>query len=77
MLRWRKFSVNEDLLREGVGAVDVVTGLAKSGDYAKIVSGLTRSERIAKARGEGVWQGTEHVTTWNRVKNYFRKTRIK
>lgn len=77
LLRWRKFSVNEHLLREGVGAFDEVTGVAKRADYTKIVSGLTRTERVAKTRGKGVWQGTEHVTTWNRLKNYFRKTRNK
>lgn len=76
-MRWRKFNVNEDLLRAGVGAVDEVTGLAESADYAKIVSGLMRNERVAKARGEGVWQGTEYVTMLNRIKNYFRKDRNK
>ena len=57
----------------GIGAIDEVKGVAKNADYAKFVSGLVLSEKEAMAKGRGVWQGTEHVTLWNRIKNYFKR----
>lgn len=73
LLKWRKFSVNEQLLLAGVGSINEVTGVMKSVDREKIISGLIRSEKVAKAKGKGVWQGSEHVTIWHRIRNYFRR----
>ena len=64
--------MNKDLVLSGVGCVEEVTGFTRSADLHKFVAGLVHSENIAKAKGQGVWEGTEHTTTWNKLKKYFR-----
>ncbi len=74
LLRWRKACVNEDLLASGIGSVAEVNGFTSNADRADFLSGLIKSEKAAKSRGKGVWKGTEHVTTLNRIRNYFRQS---
>ena len=68
-MKWKKSCINEELLASGIGSVSEVTGVGWGVDYAQLMSGLVRSEQAAKTRGEGMWHGTEHVTTWNRLRN--------
>lgn len=67
--------VNEEMLAAGVGSVGEVTGVTENAAASKFMSGLVQSERVAKTRGKGVWQGSEHVSTWNRMTNYLRQLR--
>ena len=62
----RKSCINEELLAAGLGSLREVSRIDESADYADFVSRLARSEKMAKARGEGVWNGTEQVSIWNR-----------
>ena len=64
--------MNEELLTSGVGSLGDVTGFKNNADYAQFVSRLIQSEKEAKEKGSGIWHGTEHVTMWNRLKNYFK-----
>ena len=63
--------MNEELLALGLGDLGEVSGVTNKTDYARYVSRLVQSQQWAKRRGRGVWTGTEHVTTWNKLKNYF------
>lgn len=67
----RKRCVNEELLSLGLGSVEKVTGFVGHTAHAKFVSRLAKSEKIAKGKGRGMWEGTEHVTMLNRIRNYF------
>ena len=64
--------MNQELLASGVACVGEVTGVIGNAEYANFMAQLIQSESMAKARGRGVWHGTEHVTTWNRFKNTVR-----
>ena len=69
----RKSCINEELLAAGLGSLCEVSRIDESADYADFVSRLARSEKMAKARGEGVWHGTEHVSIWNRMKHQLKR----
>lgn len=69
IFKWQKMCINEELLTSGIGSVREVTGVSENADYGQFMSILVASEQVAKSRGEGIWRGTEHVTTWNKLKN--------
>lgn len=70
---WKKICVNNELLKLGVGSVEEVQGVSSNKEYARLTSTLLRSEQIAQKKGVGVWQGTDYVSMWNRLKNYLKK----
>ena len=54
-----------------MGSVTEVKGHSSNADHANFMTGLLKSERAAKTRGRGLWEGTEYVTMLNRIRNYF------
>lgn len=67
---WKK-CVNKELLELGIASVEEVKGVNSNAEYVRLTAALLQTEQTAKQKGIGVWQGTEYVTWWNRLKNYF------
>jgi hypothetical protein len=57
---FRKTSINELLIKEGLGVIHDVRGFHSNQEYSSFVSNLTRGELHAKNRGRGLWEGTEY-----------------
>ena len=66
----RKICVNNELLMLGMGTVEEVKGVSSNNLYAKLTTSFLKSEQVAKKKGVGVWQGTEYVSVWNKMKTF-------
>ena len=62
-----KFSVNKELLAQGLGSIDEVNGFHSTKDCTHFVVGLQKVERVAKRKGVGVWEGGEYEGWWRKV----------
>ena len=70
----RKICMNNELMKLGMASMTKIQGVVSNSEYAKLTSGLLQAEKSAKERGVGVWQGTDHMTLWNRFKSLFKRT---
>lgn len=68
-----KFSVNEELLAQGLGSIDEVNGFHSNKDHTHFVLGLQKVEHVAKRKGMGVWEGGEYEGRWRKARRYLRR----
>ena len=64
--------MNEQLLAEGLGALDEVTGFKNAKDYTNFIHRLGTRETTAKRTGAGMWKGSEYVSWWRRLAKMLR-----
>lgn len=68
-----KFSVNEELLAQGLGSIDEVNGFHSNKDHTHFVLGLQKVEQVAKRKGVGVWEGGEYEGRWRKTRRSLRR----
>ena len=45
-------------------------GLIDTVAFIKFIQYLARQERNAQLKGRGIWHGTDHVSSWNRISHW-------
>ena len=61
--------MNEELVSAGLGTVEELKGFHNHTASVKFIQQLIRQEKTAQRKGKGVWQGTDHESSWNRLRH--------
>ena len=62
--------MNEELISLGMATLIEPRGFIDTSASINFLQLLARQERIAQVKGRGVWHGTDHVSSWNRVSHW-------
>ena len=59
--------MNEELISLGMATLIEPRGFIDTAASINFLQQLARQERRAQIKGRGVWRGTDHVSSWNKV----------
>lgn len=62
--------MNKELVSLGLGTMIEPRGFTDTTASVNFLQQLARQERIAQEKGRGIWEGTDHVTSWNRMSQW-------
>jgi len=62
--------VNEELVSLGLGTMVEPRGFIHKAALIKFLQQLARQERTAQLKGRGIWYGTDHVSSWNKMSQW-------
>lgn len=62
--------MNEELVSLGLGTMVEPRGFIHKTTTVKFLQQLARQEKIAQVKGRGVWYGTDHVSSWNKMSQW-------
>lgn len=66
----KRYCVNEELISLGLGTMAEPRGFIDTVSSVNFIKQMARQERIAQVKGRGIWHGTDHVSTWNKMNQW-------
>lgn len=66
----KRYCVNEELISLGLATMVEPRGFADKAASVKFLQQLAGQERTAQIKGRGIWRGTDHVSSWNRINHW-------